>query len=72
MTEIDDDLCHRLKASDEWRAKDDLLARIREFATRLKQAGKPAKAVIVACMRKSLTIVNAMLKNNEPWRPKNA
>lgn len=34
------------------------------FAERLKQAGKPAKVVIVACMRKLLTIMNAMLKNN--------
>lgn len=38
------------------------------FAERLKQAGKPAKVVIVACMRKLLTIMNAMLKNNAPWQ----
>ncbi|MDP2170618.1 MAG: IS110 family transposase, partial [Rhodocyclaceae bacterium] len=37
-----------------------------------KQAGKPAKVVIVACMRKLLTIMNAMLKNNAPWTPKTA
>lgn len=41
---------------------------IKAFATRLKQAGKPAKVAIVACMRKLLTIMNAMLKNNAPWK----
>jgi len=40
---------------------------IKTFADRLKQAGKPAKVVIVACMRKLLTIMNAMVKNNAPW-----
>jgi transposase len=42
---------------------------IKAFADRLKQAGKPAKVVIVACMRKLLTIMNAMVKNNAPWTP---
>lgn len=45
---------------------------IKAFASRLKQAGKPAKVVIVACMRKLLTIMNAMLKNSSPWNPKSA
>jgi transposase len=39
---------------------------IKAFAERLKQAGKPLKAVILACMRKLLTIMNALLKNNLP------
>ena len=43
---------------------------IKEFADRLKQAGKPPKVVIVACMRKLLIIMNSMLKNNTPWNPK--
>ena len=43
---------------------------IKAFAERLKQTGKPAKVVIVACMRKLLTIMNAMIKNNTPWTPK--
>jgi len=43
---------------------------IKTFAQRLKKAGKPPKVVIVACMRKLLTIMNAMLKNNTPWNPK--
>jgi transposase len=45
---------------------------IKTFADRLKQAGKPAKVVIVACMRKLLTIMNAMVKNNAPWTAKTA
>ena len=45
---------------------------IREFAERLKKAGKPPKVVIVACMRKLLTIMNSMIKNNAPWNPKTA
>lgn len=45
-------------------------ASLKEFSNRLKQTGKPAKVVIVACMRKLLTIMNAMLKTNEPWREK--
>jgi len=43
---------------------------LRAFANRLKAAGKPAKVVIVACMRKLLSIMNAMLKSNLPWNPK--
>lgn len=45
---------------------------IKTFAQRLKKAGKPPKVVIVACMRKLLTIMNSMLKNNTPWNLKNA
>jgi len=40
---------------------------IKSFALRLKSAGKPAKVVITACMRKLLTIMNAMLKFHTPW-----
>ena len=43
---------------------------IKAFAERLKQAGKPPKVVIVACMRKLITIMNTMLKNKEAWHPK--
>jgi transposase len=45
---------------------------IKPFAERLKQAGKPAKVVIVACMRKLLTIMNAVIKTGTPWTPKSA
>ena len=41
---------------------------IREFAERLEAAGKPFKVVMVACMRKLLTILNAMLRTNTRWR----
>lgn len=43
---------------------------IKAFAQRLKAAGKPAKIVIVACMRKLLTIMNTMVKNHTHWNPK--
>ena len=43
---------------------------VKAFAARLKQAGKPAKVVIVACMRKLLTIMNAIIKTNTQWHPK--
>jgi len=47
-------------------------SRIKTLAERLKQAGKPGKVIIVACMRKLLTIMNTILKNNTPWSPQNA
>lgn len=40
---------------------------IRAFAERLEQAGKPFKVVMVACMRKLLTILNSMIRNRTPW-----
>lgn len=40
---------------------------IQRFAERMKSAGKPAKVVITACMRKLLTILNAMLRENLQW-----
>lgn len=43
---------------------------IKAFATRLKAAGKAPKIVIVACMRKLLTIMNTLLKKQTPWSPK--
>jgi len=42
---------------------------IREFYQRLRQAGKPAKVTLTACMRKILVILNAMLKNRTYWNP---
>lgn len=44
---------------------------IRQFYERLRQAGKPFKVAITACMRKLLTILNALVRDNIPWR-KNA
>jgi transposase len=40
---------------------------IRAFAERLKAAGKLNKVVIVACMRKLLALLNAMLRDNLTW-----
>jgi transposase len=36
---------------------------------RLGAQGKPTKVAIVACMRKLLTIANAMLRDGVPWSP---
>jgi transposase len=35
---------------------------------RLRQAGKPPKVAIVACMRKLLTIANAIIRDAKPWQ----
>ena len=35
---------------------------------RLRAAGKPPKVAIVACMRKLLIILNAMLRDRRPWQ----
>ena len=40
---------------------------IRDFYQKLLAAGKPKKVALVACMRKLLTILNAMVKNSSPW-----
>lgn len=40
---------------------------IRAFYTRLVGAGKPKKVALVACMRKLLTILNAMARSKKPW-----
>ena len=37
------------------------------FYSRLVAAGKPKKVAIVACMRKLLTILNAMLRDQSMW-----
>jgi transposase len=41
---------------------------IRTFYQRLLRAGKAKKVALTACMRKLLTILNAMLKHRTPWR----
>ena len=42
---------------------------IRPFYERLKSRGKPHKVAMVACMRKMLTILNAMVRQSTPWTP---
>lgn len=40
---------------------------IKAFYEKLIQAGKPKKVALTACMRKILTILNAMVRDNQPW-----
>ncbi len=40
---------------------------IRAFYERLRAAGKLPKVALVACMRKLLTVLNAMLRDTTPW-----
>ncbi len=42
---------------------------IRAFYERLLAAGKVKKVALTACMRKLLTILNAMVKNQQRWQP---
>lgn len=42
---------------------------IRDFYQRLLQAGKPKKVALTACMRKLLTILNAMMRTQKHWNP---
>lgn len=41
---------------------------IKEFYERPVASGKPKKVALVACMRKLLTILNAMMRDRTPWR----
>lgn len=45
---------------------------IRSFYERLRTQGKPGKVALVACMRKLLTILNAMTRDGTPWQPQTA
>jgi transposase len=40
---------------------------IKTFYSRLLAAGKLPKVALIACMRKLVTILNAMVKTNKPW-----
>lgn len=40
---------------------------IRAFAQRLRAAGKRGKVVVVACMRKLITLINAMARDGLTW-----
>jgi transposase len=42
---------------------------LKPFYERLVNAGKPKKVALVACMRKLLTILNAMVRDNAAWNP---
>ena len=41
---------------------------LRAYYLRLRAAGKPIKVALVATTRKLITILNAILKTNTPWR----
>jgi transposase len=41
---------------------------LRAFYKRLLAAGKPKKVALIACMRKLLVTLNAMVRENTPWR----
>jgi transposase len=43
---------------------------IKAFYDRLLKRGKVKKVALVACLRKLLTIMNAMLRSGELWKPK--
>jgi transposase len=43
---------------------------IKAFYERLRAAGKPAKVALTACMRKLLTILNAITKTGRSWEPR--
>lgn len=45
---------------------------IRAFYRRLKAQGKPSKVALVACMRKLLTILNAIVRDGTSWSLQNA
>lgn len=42
---------------------------IKRFYERLLQAGKHKKVALTACIRKIVTALNAMLRDNKPWQP---
>lgn len=43
---------------------------IRAHYTHLCNAGKKKIVALVACMRKLIVILNAMIRNNQPWEPR--
>jgi transposase len=43
--------------------------RLKAFYERLRAAGKAAKVALTACMRKRVTILNAMMTHHAPWQP---
>lgn len=45
---------------------------LRTFYRRLRDAGKPAKVALVAAMRKLITILNALVRDDTLWHPDQA
>jgi len=42
---------------------------LKAYYQRLRAKGKPAKVVLIACMRKLIVILNTMLARGEKWDP---
>lgn len=42
---------------------------IRKFYLRLRESGKLKMVALIACMRKLLTVLNAILRDKTPWKP---
>jgi transposase len=42
---------------------------IAAYYQKLRAAGKSAKQALIACMRKLLVILNAILRDHKPWQP---
>ena len=45
---------------------------LKTFSKRLALANKKSKVIIVAVMRKMITMLNAMLRDNLEWQPRSA
>ena len=45
---------------------------LKAFRDRLVDRGKPKLVAIIAVARKLLTIINALIRDNQPWREKTA
>jgi transposase len=45
---------------------------LKTFRDKLVAAGKPKLVALIAVARKLLTILNALLRDNQPWQPKTA
>ena len=45
---------------------------LKAFSNRLADANKKSKVIIVAVMRKMITTLNAMLRDNAAWQPRSA
>ncbi|MFZ2870617.1 transposase, partial [Zavarzinia sp.] len=45
---------------------------LRAFRDRLVAAGKPKLVAIIATARKLITILNAIIRDDQPWRAKTA
>ncbi|MDR3401546.1 MAG: transposase, partial [Chthoniobacter sp.] len=41
---------------------------MRQFRDTLISRGKPKKVAIIACVRKLITILNALVRDAKPWR----